>query len=462
MGSIIDLENVKEIYRCNYVKKPIIFITLIGSPLSLFFLLFGLYRMIATKKKFAFLTSLIILIFSSEIINIISKLLQLIKYCFDDDRDNKSPDMSMDNARGIICQIQITTSIFSDFCSLLATLLLSLRCYDVIINKDRFFDKGNNSTLSFIFVIAISIILPLGLLFFDRELTQDNIPYRYDVRDRCSYWCWLAHYPSVVCYGLYVTILIFNIIFACKTNNYLKKGYRKLIEDNELMSLKDNLNTPLNDINNNSKNSSNEFSDSKKVLTKNERARIKELKLMKAKCLVYPIVTISIWTLSTVYRLIDDLFIIRFDNNDYSPSEGKDKEKEFFTEHRVIQVIVQTLLVFHSIISSFRGIFYGFSFVVFEEKIFYNFFKTFYDKCLKDDYPDEEEENNKIIRNTNNVSTNSEIDENKKNLETETGSEKDEKEKNDNEIDSKEDNESNKGDYVEMDNSDYHYSENNN
>ena len=119
--------------------------------------------------------------------------------------------------------------------------------------------------------------------------------------------------------------------------------------------------------------------------------------------------------------------------------------------------MVQTLLVFQSIISSFRGIFYGFSFAVFEEKIFYNFFKKLYDKCLKDDYPDEEEEeNNKIIRNTNNVSTSSDIDENKKKLET-----GDEKEKVDNETDSKDDNESNKVDSVEMDNSDYHYSENN-
>ncbi len=458
MGDIIDLENVKEIYRCNYVKIPIIYITLIGCPLSLGVLLFGLYRMISNKKKFAFLTSLIMLIFSSEIVNIISKLLQLIKYFFDDDRDNKSPEMSMDNARGIICQIQITTSIFSDYCSLLTTLLLSLRCYDVIKNKKRFFDKGKNSILSFIFVIAISIILPLGLLFYDRELTKNNVSYRYDVRDRCSYWCWLAHSPSVVSYALYIIILILNIIFACKTNNYLKKGYRKLIQENELDLGKDNMNTPLNDINNNSKNSSNEYI-SKKGLTKNERKRINELKLMKAKCLVYPFVTISIWLLSTVYRLLDDILInYKFDDGD-SPSQGKEEEQDYFNEHPVIQFFVQALLVFHCFISAFRGIFYGFSFVVFEEKIFYNFFKILYDKCLKDDYPDDEEdENTKIIRNTNNVSTSSDIDENKKKLETETG---DEKEKNDNENDSKGDNESNKVDCVEMDNSDYHYSENN-
>lgn len=461
MGDIIDTNNVDEIYRCNYVKIPIIFITLIGCPLSLIVLLFGLYRMISTKKRFAFLTSLIMLIFSSEIVNIVSKLLQLIKYLFDDDRDIKDEFMSMDNARGIICQIQITTSMFSDFCSLLATLLLSLRCYDVIKNKDRFFDKGKNSILSFVFVIGISIILPLGLLFIDRHITKDNVSYRYDVRDRCSYWCWLAHTPSFICYIIYTIILILNIIFACKTNNYLKKGYRKLIEENELVSSKNSsLNTPLTEINNNSKNSSQEFVGSKKTLTKNERKRISEIKLMKAKCLIYPFVTITIWLLSTVYRLLDDLFInYQFDSKDESPSEGKQREKDFFTKYPILQFFVQALLVFHCIISAFRGIFYGFSFVVFEEKIFYNFFKRLYDKCLKDDFPDEEEENNKILRKTNDVSISSENNENKKNLETETGSER---EKIDNDNDSKDDNDSNKVDYVEMDNSDYHYSENNN
>lgn len=461
MGIIIDTENVENIYRCNHVKIPIIFLTLIGCPISLAILLFGIFRMITIKKKFAFLTSLIILIFSSEIVNIISKLLQLIKYFFEDERDDKSDSVSMDNARGIICQIQITTSMFSDFCSLLGTLLLSLRCYDVIKNKQRFFDKPKNSILSFIFVISISIIIPLGLLFYDRDTTKGNVAYRYDVRDRCTYWCWLEHVPSSICYGFYVLILIFNIIFACKTNSYLKEGYKKLIKENEMVSVEDNMNTPLNEINNNSKNSSRDYS--KKNLTKTEQKRISEIRLMKAKFLIYPIVTISIWTFSAIYRILDDILLYNYDKND-DPKTAEDDEKTYFDEHPFVQFIVQFLLVFHAIISSFRGIFYGFSFVVFEEKIFYSFFRKIYDKCLKDDFPNEEEDDNKIIRSTNNVSTSSEVDENKKKLEmleTETGNEKD-NEKMDNDMDSKDDNESNKVDYAEMDNSDYHYSENNN
>ena len=51
MGSIIDTEKVEDIYRCNNVKVYIIFISLIGSPISLILLLFGIFRIICIKKK---------------------------------------------------------------------------------------------------------------------------------------------------------------------------------------------------------------------------------------------------------------------------------------------------------------------------------------------------------------------------------------------------------------------------
>ena len=134
MGILIDLNKVNDIYRCKNVKEAIIYINLIGAPISLIFLLFCILRMILAKQKKAFLTNLILLIFSSEVINVISKLLQLLKYRFDDTRDDKSFN-EHDTPRGIICQIQIVTSMYSDFCSLLGTLLLSLRCYDIITLK---------------------------------------------------------------------------------------------------------------------------------------------------------------------------------------------------------------------------------------------------------------------------------------------------------------------------------------
>ena len=143
MGDIIDLVDIDDIYRCNKVKLPVIIISLVGTPISFGFLLFGIIRMTLSKKKISFLTRTIILIFSSEVVLTISKLIQLIKYFFKDLRSDKTIT-EIDTPRAIICQIQIVTGIFSDYCSLLSTLLLSLRCYDVIKHRNGFFDKPKN------------------------------------------------------------------------------------------------------------------------------------------------------------------------------------------------------------------------------------------------------------------------------------------------------------------------------
>ena len=115
MGSVIDTEKVDLNYRCNHVKYLVIYINLICSTFSFILLLFGWIKMFFTKKKIGYTTSLTPTIFFSEIINTILKLLQLIKYFFDDHRDEKN-FTEMDTPRGIICQIQIVTAIYSDFC----------------------------------------------------------------------------------------------------------------------------------------------------------------------------------------------------------------------------------------------------------------------------------------------------------------------------------------------------------
>ena len=450
MGSIIDTENVQNIYRCNRVKYAIIFINLIGAPLSLIFLLIGIFRMIYKKKKLSYLTNLILLIFFSEIVNTISKMLQLLKYIFEDERYNKEESVSIDNARGIICQIQIVTAMFSDFCSLFTTLLLSLRCYDVIKHKKRFFDKGNNAILSIIIVILLSIILSIGFLFYDREFT--TVFYRYDVRDRCSYWCWLDHIPSIICFIFYWIILIFNIIFSCKTNSYLKKGYNKLIEENKIISEKnDNMNTPLNEIvkdNNNSKNDSSDFIKQKKNnnISTEEKKRIDELYLMRIKCLIYPSVTIIIWIFIATYRIVDDFLMKKFDEVYYdTPGKGREKEQDFFNQHPFIQFLVQFFLVIHTILSSFRGIFYGISFIVFEENIFNNFFRKILNKIKKKDDSDIKDENN-IVKNSNNTSSVSDYNEIKN--------------KEENEDNEKQEENISKTDTIEMNTSDCHFNEN--
>ena len=279
MGIIIDTEMVDHNPRCQNVKVPIIYINIIGASISLFLLLFTCFRMILAKKKLSVFTLLILLIFSSEIVNAISKLLQLIKYYFKDRRVHKD-FVDGNTPRGIICQIQIVCAIYSDFCSLLGTLLLSLRCYDVIKRKKRFFDKEKNAHLSIIFTILISLSLSISFLLIDKYIfSKNDIAVRYDVRDRCSYWCWVGHVPSLILVGLYSIILIFNIIFAFKTYSYLNKGYSQLLEENDISPQSRKMSTPLND----EKKSSSESTSENKFnnLTKEEQKRIEELKLMK-------------------------------------------------------------------------------------------------------------------------------------------------------------------------------------
>ena len=409
MGEIIDTYKLDENYRCKHVKVAIIFINLIGASFSLLLLLFGIFRMLLVKKKLQFLTILIILIFCSEIINTISKLLQLLKYFFADRRNVK--DFSTGNTpRGIICQLQIVTAIYSDFCSLLGTLLLSLRCYDVIKNKRRFFEKGNNGILSIIITVVISIIFSIAFLLIDKFETKNNKSYRYDVRDRCSYWCWLEHKTSLGCFGVYWVLLLLNIYFALKTYLYLTKGYKKLLEENDISfdkikSSSSSMNTPLNEAdkeNNTRKDSFNEKKFSN--LTKEERTRIEELRLMKIKCLTYPLVTIFIWIIGGIYRIVDDIVMMKYDyGND--PNGNSENEKSHFQSNHFKLFCVEFFLVLHTIISAFRGICYGFSFIVFEEKIFFNFFRRCFTKKLFDDDLEDNEEKNELVRNTNNPPT---------------------------------------------------------
>ena len=189
MGSVYDLDNVEYNPRCSHVKEVIIIFTYSCAPITFILLTYCIVKMMPNKKRSSFLAQIILLIFFSEIMTSISKLLQFLKYAFEDTRKNADKN-SVETPRGIICQIQIVISIFSDFCSLLSTLLLSFRCYEVIKSTKRIFDSKKSRKYSLILVILISFILAISFLLIDRKITEDSVSYKYDLRDRCSYW-WL-------------------------------------------------------------------------------------------------------------------------------------------------------------------------------------------------------------------------------------------------------------------------------
>ena len=364
MGNVYDTIKAEKNPRCSDVKGAIVIINLTGASISFILLLVSIFLMRRKKGRFSFLTQIIIFIFSSEILNTISKLLQLLKYAFEDTRDNNDKN-EVETKRGIICQTQIVTSIISDFGSLLGTLLLSYRCYEVMKGKKRIFDQKKSKVIVIVLIILISVILSIVFLFIDREITKDSITYKYDLRDRCSYWCWLDHTTSIICYCFFFVALLFNVIYAVKTNCYLRNSYKQILEQSLVFAE----NTENNDNIQISKN--NNYS----ALASDDKKRLKEIRIMQIKCFIYPLITIIIWFFLTLYRFIDDIGMKNIDKKT-DRDEGSQDEEKYFDDHPGLREFVEFNLVFHTILSSFRGILYGICFIIFEEKVFKNIFRN--------------------------------------------------------------------------------------
>ena len=168
---------------------------------------------------------------------------------------------------------------------------------------------------------------------------------------------------------------------------------------------------------------------------------------MKLKCFIYPLITICIWLFATTYRISDVILMWDFDQGD-NPDQGEIDEKDFFERNTILHFFTRFFLVLHVFLSSIRGIFYGFSFIIFEEKIFYNFFRKIFKKS--DLFDDNEDNEKRIERNTNDsCSAMNEESENK------SRSEKDE------ENDKEDLNSNSRNDNIEMNTSDYRYNDNN-
>ena len=367
MGDIIDLEKIDEEHnlRCQHAKLGVIIVNFIGVPSSLIILIFCIIRMFWTKKRFSFLTKVIILLFSFEITNCISKLLQLFKYSFEDSRTFPDPNI-IETPRGIICQIQIVLSIISDYGCLLGTLLLSLRCYGVIKNKIRFLDFKKWQNLSLIAIIFISSAFALLFWGLDKDDTKYSIGFKYDRRDRCNYWCWLGHKYSRICYAIYLLLLIVNIIIFSLTTAYFRNSYKNLVEKCVVTRDEPNLSNNIRD-----NIDYTEETKENRYISPDDKKRLKELQIMHVKCFIYPIISIIIWFLSFIYRIIDDTVLYNVDNG----IDGHSNDFDILSKNRNLQRFIEASLIFHTILSSFRGIFYGYAFAIFEDKAFSNNFK---------------------------------------------------------------------------------------
>jgi hypothetical protein len=205
-------------------------------------------------------------------------------------------------------------------------------------------------------------------------------------------------------------ILLLNILYACKTNCLLRIEYKNLLEENEITpGQENNMNVPLNEEQKANKgdilNSNSKIGGKKTTnLTKEGKKKLEKLDLMRKKCFIYPLVTIIIWSFTTIYRIPDDALMYEIDES-INPYDGEDKEKEYFERHFIIHFLVQFFFVLYTLLSSIRGILYGISFIIFEENVFNNFFRKLWEKCFKDKELETNEEDEEILRKTNNSSS---------------------------------------------------------
>ena len=131
-----------------------------------------------------------------------------------------------------------------------------------------------------------------------------------------------------------------------------------------------------------------------------EKRKIRELKLLRIKCLIYNYIIFILWIFISIYRIMDDIFMYSFDNSN-DPEEGGEDEKAYFSKHSFIKFLMQFLLVIYSLLSSLRGILYGLSFIILEEEIFSKFIRRTLISWIKDNDEEVGDEGGKIIRSTN-------------------------------------------------------------
>ena len=175
-------------------------------------------------------------------------------------------------------------------------------------------------------------------------------------------------YLSLYCYGFYIIFLVLNIIFACKTNKFLSQGYKRLYEQSIVLVDKNKNDTvnSLEEKNNNNINTPKEAeteTNEQNYFSELDINRLKEIEIMKIKCLIYPWTTNIIWIFCVVFRVIDDITFLEEDSEEYTD------DHDIFDDKQALKFFTQAFLFCHALLSSSRPLIYCFSFAVFEEKL---------------------------------------------------------------------------------------------
>lgn len=287
-------------------------INLVGSSISLLCLLLVLVILVCKKKIKSFVNELLLYITISEICHSISKFLDLCKKI--------SIITKSSILKQCIISIQVIFSLFSDFCTLITSLMISLKFHDSLQNKSFCFNKKCFRVLARITCIGGALLLAGVFFSLDRFVFhhQEN-------KWEKDYWTWVDPKLSLVVYGIVLLIIIVIIVLSCKTISYLRKKRKEFSDADKDCSIDDDSTL------------TSKVEDKEKKMF-SETLITEKIEKAMGTFYKYPFVSTTIWLILGVYRVTEDIDLIMHLQIDIS--------------------ILSILVIIHSLISSFRGVIY--------------------------------------------------------------------------------------------------------
>ena len=287
--------------------------------------LISLIQNIKTQNKKSIMTTSLFIITISEIINCLSKLLNIL-------RQSIKPKNEQDYSFWLIGQIQILFSLFSDSCTIISSFILTLKIYKTTLRHGlNFFNSKNIFIKILLFSLLTPLIFSLTILFLNIKLyggTAEESESEYKV------WAWINCRLSLFVYSIVWIFIISIMILIGKTICYLNQRRKELLQEEE--------------------------DDDEDTVTKESiESSILSEKINETvnKLYYFPIVTCVIWILLIIDIIPDDIINLGMNG------------KEYVYQGNWLYVKYATIFL-HNVIGSARGIIYCVTFFRVDSKLF--------------------------------------------------------------------------------------------
>lgn len=349
------LNEIKNYTTEEKIKFSTQIINITGSSFSLIGLVLVLC-IIKTKKNIKiFMNEMLLYIIISEMLNCFSKILEFFKFIqiihFE-----------------FVSYVQLILSLYSDFCTLITSLVISFKLYDSLKKQSFYFKKKKIKKITRFICFGLPFIFSILIFYLDTFVIKSYKESKY------FYWVWVAPILSIIIYLLFFLIIFFIVYISFLTISFLKEKQKEIIEqntnsdededgkENKDTQEKETKDTPKEEEN---KNVNTDKGETKKVSTVhgfNESLISEKINKILKKIYKYPLVTSVLWILLGTYRVTESIYLLRHKNYD---------------------IVVYILMILHSFISSFRGVINFIVFFIFQIISKNDFLELF--KCKKED-----------------------------------------------------------------------------